>query len=92
MSALTPIAGYPCHRVVQFSRWTNPHGVAFTDWTGACGAKDTKAGQHRVFGKAGDARRLELCPTCFPGRIATGVNAPYFPDPVEVPSQREVRS
>jgi hypothetical protein len=84
MSALTPIAGYPCHRVVQFSRWTNQHGVAFTDWTGACGVTDTKAGQYRVFGRAGDARRLELCTSCFPGRRRDG----HFPDPVEVPSQK----
>lgn len=90
MTADTPVAGYPVHRVTTFSRWTNPHGVDFTDWAAACGVTDTKAGRYGVFGKAGSARRAELCPTCFPGRIATGPGS-YFPDPVEVPSQRAVR-
>lgn len=92
MSASTITVGYPVHRVVEFSRWTNPHGVAFTDWKAACGAKDTATGHPNSygtgpFGTAGSARRLELCTECFPGRIATGPGA-YYPDPVEVPSQR----
>lgn len=90
MSASTITAGYPVHRVVEFSRWSNPHGVKFTDWKAACGASDTASGHPGGYGTgpfstAGHARRAELCPACFPGRIATGANAPYFPDPVEVP-------
>lgn len=88
MSALTPIVGYPCHRPVQYSRWANQHGVVFTDWVAACGATGYLAGAMSKFGKAGDARRLELCESCFPGRLATGANAPYYPDPVEVPSEK----
>jgi hypothetical protein len=84
MSALTKTAGYPVHRVVEFSRWTNPHQVSFTDWTAACGVTGYLAGWMSTFGKAGDARRLELCTSCFPGRRRDG----HFPDPVEVPSQK----
>lgn len=84
MSAYTVTAGYPVHRVATFSPWTNPHGVTFTDWTAACGASDTATGHPgpygSPFGTAGSARKLELCPTCFPGRDLHG----YFPDPVEV--------
>jgi len=84
VSALTPIAGYPCHRVTSFSKWANQHGVAFTDWTAACGAEGYLAGFMSTFGKAGDARRLELCEACFPGR---DIRQP-FPDPIESPSDR----
>lgn len=87
MSADTPTAGYPVHRVAQFSRWTNQHGVQFTDWVAACGAEGYLAGFMSKFGKAGDARRLELCVSCFPGRVSCGPGS-YYPDPVEVPSQR----
>lgn len=87
MTADTPVAGYPVHRVTEFSRWTNPHQVAFTDWVAACGATGYLTGFMSKFGKAGDARRLELCEACFPGRIATGPGS-YFPDPIEVPSQK----
>lgn len=87
MSALTQTAGYPVHRVAQFSRWTNQHGVAFTDWAAACGATGYLAGFMSKFGKAGDARRKELCPSCFPGQRHEG----HWPDPVEVPSQKGVK-
>jgi hypothetical protein len=83
MSAVTPIVGYPCHRPVQFSKWTNQHGVQFTDWVAACGAEGYLAGSMSKFGKAGDARRLELCPSCFPGQRHEG----SWPDPVEVPKE-----
>lgn len=84
MSALTQTAGYPVHRVTTFAKWTNPHGVGFTDWTAACGATGYLTGMTSRFGKAGDARRLELCTACFPGRQHGG----SFPDPIEVPSER----
>jgi hypothetical protein len=81
MSTYTETVGYPVHRVVTYSRWENQHGAKFTDWTSACGVSRTASGQLGVFGLAGTARRLELCPDCFPGRTWGG----YFPDPVEVP-------
>ncbi len=82
MSAVTAIAGYPCHRVTEFHRWTNKHAAHFTDWRGACGAVGFKSG-HAPFGTAGEARRLELCTSCFPGRKRDGA----FGDPVEVPER-----
>ena len=85
MSASTITVGYPVHRLATFSPWTNQHGVQFTDWIAACGAIGTKSGHPSSysgpFGTAGSARRLELCPTCFPGRQMHG----HWPDPVEVP-------
>lgn len=79
MAAATETAGYPVHRVANFRRWTNPHACQFTDWTAACGATGHETG-HGRFQPAGNARRLELCPACFPGRQHGG----YFPEPVEV--------
>jgi hypothetical protein len=83
MSAVTPIVGYPCHRPVQFSKWTNQHGIHFTDWVAACGAQGYLTGSTSTFGKAGDALRKELCASCFPGQQRDG----HFPDPVEVPKE-----
>lgn len=80
MSAVTAVAGYPVHAVVSFTRRTNPHGARFTDWRGACGATGTETG-HGPFGLAGSARRLELCPACFPGRSWYAV---HYADPVEM--------
>lgn len=80
MSASTVTAGHPVHRVETFRRWTNQHGCAFTDWTAPCGAARTESGHHGALRQAGAARRLELCPTCFPGRQHGG----YFPEPREL--------
>lgn len=82
MSALTKTAGYPVHRVAQFSKWSNGSTV-FTDWVAACGATGYLTGFMSTFGKAGDARRLELCTSCFPGRDMRA----HFPDPIEVPKE-----
>jgi hypothetical protein len=84
VSALTPIVGYPCHRPVRYWKWTNQHGIQFTEWVAACGAEGYLAGAMSTFGKAGEARRLELCATCFPGR---NIHA-HFPDPIESPADR----
>lgn len=84
MSAVTPVAGYPCHRPVQFSRWTNQHGMGFTDWVAACGATGYLTGAAAEFGRAGSARRKELCPSCFPGQRHDG----HWPEPVEVPKEQ----
>lgn len=78
---MTPTIGYPVHAVATYRRWTNAHGCNFTDWTAVCGANATAVG-HRPFRPALDARRLELCPTCFPGR---NVRHPH-PAPREVPA------
>lgn len=77
MSATDVAAGYPVHAVTTFRRWTNPHGVQFTEWTATCGATGTETG-HRLK-TAQSARWRELCRTCWPARHAT-----YHPDPVEV--------
>jgi hypothetical protein len=79
MSASTITAGYPVHRVITYRLWVNQHRVQFTDYTAACGKSDTLAGSS-PFGRAGTARRLELCPTCFPGKT-WGAS---FPDPQEI--------
>lgn len=78
MSALTKTAGYPVHAVATFRRWTNPHGVTFTDWTAACGATGDTTG-HRPLGTAGSARAKELCTACFPAGHQTN-----HPEPVEI--------
>lgn len=80
MSADTPVVGYPVHRVATYSRWTNPHGAVFTDWTAACGATGSESG-HRPFGKAGSARRAELCRVCF---MRSGTHGGYYPEPRQV--------
>jgi len=41
-------------------------GVKWVDWTAQCGATGTEMSGE--FSRAGSARRLELCPECFPGR------------------------
>lgn len=73
MSALTPVAGYPAHAVMEYSRWRNQHGVPFTDWRGRCGAQGTSSG-HGPFNKAGSARNRELCSKCFPGGLHNAVD------------------
>lgn len=75
---MTPVAGYPVHRVATFRRWSNRHGARFTDWSAACGASGQTSG-HGRFATAGQARRAELCSACFPGRTWGG----YFPEPIE---------
>jgi hypothetical protein len=67
-------AGYPVHAVASYQPWTNPHGAAFTDWTASCGVTGTIAG--RSFGRAGSARRRELCATCWPLDWSTHHPAP----------------
>jgi hypothetical protein len=84
MSAVTPIVGYPCHRVETFTKWTNKHDVHFTDWTAPCGATGYLAGSMSTFGKAGDARRKELCAVCFPNG-----HQGSWPDPIEVPKESD---
>ena len=77
MSAMTRTVGYPPHAVAEFAEWDNPHGVHFTNWRAACGARGTQAGRE-PFETAGSARRLELCRGCFPAGHAT-----HHPDPVK---------
>lgn len=87
MSADTLTAGYPVHRVVSYWPWTNPHGAQFTDYTAACGLTDTLVGRNS-FGRAGTARRKELCSRCFPNQNMSG----YFPKPtLESPAARAQR-
>lgn len=81
MSALTEAAGYPVHAVAEFARWTNQYQVPFTTWRAHCGTEGTVSG-HGPFNLAGQARRLELCETCFPGRQH---NAAPAGGPAEVP-------
>ena len=71
-------AGYPVHAVSSFRRWSNQHGGEFTDWAAVCGARGVKTG-HGQFLPAGNARRKELCRSCFSGRDWDG----YFPDPTD---------
>lgn len=63
MSADTPSVGYPVHAVASFARITNQHGARFIDWTAQCGDSGTTTG---ALGKAGSARKAELCRECFP--------------------------
>lgn len=79
MSADTATAGYPAHAVESYSKSTNGHGVGFTDWSASCGARGQLTGSMATFGKAGHARRAELCPVCFPAGFRT-----YHPEPVEI--------
>jgi len=66
MPADTPTAGYPVHAVDTYARGSNGWGVKWVDWTAQCGATGTEMSGE--FSRAGSARRLELCPECFPGR------------------------
>lgn len=79
MSAVTPTAGYPVHRVTAYARMTHPNGVTVTSWRSACGSTGKLVGGMATFSPAGQARRLELCRACFPSGDWGG----YFPDPVE---------
>jgi hypothetical protein len=63
MSASTITAGYPVHRVIEWSQWANDHGARFTDYRAACGHAETVTSQ---LGRAGNARERELCKECFP--------------------------
>jgi hypothetical protein len=74
MSANTLTVGYPVHVVAAYRRTTNPHCVQFTDYRTVCGIEDTTTSG---FGRAGTARRLELCLDCFPTRDVKA----YFPEP-----------
>lgn len=72
MSADDISVGYPVHALAEYSVWTNPHGASFTDWKAACGATGrTSSSPQFAFGKAGSARRRELCKTCWPAGWAT---------------------
>lgn len=67
MPADTPTIGYPVHAVASFTRVITKNGVPFVDWTAQCGQQSTKQGTPRTaFGKAGSARKAELCVGCFP--------------------------
>lgn len=69
VSADTPSVGYPVHAVASFVRVVTPHGVPFVNWTAQCGASDTKQGRpSTAFGRAGSARKAELCVGCFPAK------------------------
>lgn len=87
MSAVTITVGYPVHAVRTFRRWQNSHQVRFTDWAAACGQTGTRTGwplggrDDTTFGRAGSARRAELCRACFPAGHSTS-----HPEPVEVDS------
>lgn len=76
MSTSTITAGYPVHAVKTYRHWQNDQGAWMTDWTAHCGVSRSEGGQ-RAFGTAGSARRLEMCPQCFPGRQYNNVNYPY---------------
>lgn len=80
MSTGTVTVGYPVHALKTYRYWKNRHGAWMTDWTAHCGASGGAGGKH-TFGVAGNARRLELCPRCFPGRKHNGVN---YPDPIDL--------
>lgn len=82
MTADTPTAGYPVHAVARYAVTTNPHGVRFTAWEAQCATRGSQVGTS-PFGRAGSARRLELCPKCFPGRTW---NACKIDKPVQVDS------
>lgn len=66
MPADTPTVGYPVHAVATYSWDCNEHGTRWVNWTAQCGATGVEMGGR--FLRAGSARRLELCPKCFPGR------------------------
>lgn len=65
MSADTITIGYPVHALARWAAWTNPHGANFVDWAAHCGQTGTATG-HDPFGRAGSARKAELCRVCFP--------------------------
>lgn len=85
MSTGTVTVGYPVHALKTYRYWKNRHGVWMTDWTAHCGASGGAGGKY-TFGVAGNARRLELCPQCFPGRKHNGVN---YPDPIDLSAGME---
>lgn len=66
MPADTLTIGYPAHAVATYSWDVNDYGTRTVEWTAQCGATGTETGGR--FLPAGSARRLELCPQCFPGR------------------------
>lgn len=78
MSGDTPTAGYPVHAVERFHQVTTEHQVMVTTWRGQCGTSGTIVGDP-PFSRAGNARRAELCPACFPGRNwrTCRIDAPY---------------
>lgn len=65
MPADTPTVGYPAHAVQAFAWDVNDYGVRTNHWLAQCGVSGSDMGR---FLRAGSVRRLELCPTCFPGR------------------------
>lgn len=72
MSAADVSVGYLVHAVAEYQERTNPHGVAFTDWTAACGVAGTVTGRSATaFGLSGNARKRELCRSCWPAGHAT---------------------
>ena len=82
MSADTMTAGYPAHRVIAFCRWRNEHEAPMTTWFSACSINRTQGGHLGVLGRAGAARRSELCRVCFPAGMGQSFSDPteLFPD------------
>jgi len=78
MSTEDATIGYPPHAVASFRTWVTANRVTLTDWTATCGATGQAVGT-RPFGKAGSARRRELCRACWPASWAT-----YHPKPVDL--------
>ena len=75
MSAMDATIGYPVHAVAEYAEHDNPHGVRLTDWRAACGATGQAVGRG-PFGRAGSARKRELCRQCWPAGHATHHPAP----------------
>jgi hypothetical protein len=72
MSAADISVGYPVHAVAEFEETTNPHGAHFTKWKAACGATGTETGRaDSAFKLSGNARKAELCRSCWPAGHAT---------------------
>jgi hypothetical protein len=84
VSADTPTAGYPVHAVERFHSAQSEHRVMTTTWRGQCGTSGTIVGDPS-FSRAGNARKLELCPQCFPGRHwrTCRIDAPHQVDTKE---------
>lgn len=70
MSAADTAVGYPVHAVAEYSEWDNGNGVRITAWRAACGATGREVGS-TPFGLSGNARKRELCRSCWPAGHAT---------------------
>jgi hypothetical protein len=80
MSADTQTVGYPVHAVATYRKRVTENGVTLTDWAAACGAEGQLVGAMARFGRAGSARKMELCTSCWP----SGDHRKYHPEPKEV--------